>query len=69
MKTSLPGPNAISRIRVFLIATCLIAITPRLSDDIVWNSRPVCLLAPTLARTSNADSTTTPCCSGRTRDE
>jgi hypothetical protein len=39
MKTSLAGPNAMSRIRVFLIATCIIAVTPRLSADIILLSR------------------------------
>ena len=39
MKTSLAGPNAMSRIRVFLIATCIIAVTPRLSGDIILLSR------------------------------
>jgi hypothetical protein len=39
MKTPLAGPNAMSRIRVFLIATCIIAVTPRLSADIVLLSR------------------------------
>src|SRR5262245_10602710 len=39
MKTSLAGPNAMSRIRVFLIVTCIIAITPRLSGDIILVSR------------------------------
>ena len=39
MQTSLAGPNAMSRIRVFLIATCIIAVTPRLSADIILLSR------------------------------
>ena len=39
MKTSLAGPNAMNRIRVFLIATCIIAVTPRLSADIILLSR------------------------------
>src|SRR5438046_4559154 len=39
MKTSLASPNAMSRIRVFLIATCIIAVTPRLSADIILLSR------------------------------
>ena len=39
MKTSLAGPNAMSCIRVFLIATCIIAATPRLSGDIILLSR------------------------------
>ena len=37
--TSLAGPNSMSRIRVFLIATCIIAVTPRLSGDIILVSR------------------------------
>ena len=39
MKTPLNGPNAMSRIRVFLIATCLLAVTPRLFGDIILVSR------------------------------
>src|SRR5213075_1709286 len=39
MKTSLAGSNAMNRIRVFLIATCIIAVTPRLSADIILLSR------------------------------
>jgi len=39
VKTSLAAPNAMRRIRVFLIATCIIAVTPRLSADIILLSR------------------------------
>src|SRR4051812_44151011 len=39
MKMSLVGPNTMTRIRVFLIATCIIAVTPRLSADIILHSR------------------------------
>ncbi len=39
MKTSLAGPNAMGRIRVFLIATCLLAFTPHLVGDIILVSR------------------------------
>ncbi len=39
MKTPLAGPNAMNRIRVFLIATCLLAITPHLFGDIILHSR------------------------------
>jgi N-acetylneuraminic acid mutarotase len=39
MKTPLAGPNAMSRIRVFLIATCLLAVTPHLFGDIILVSR------------------------------
>src|SRR6266446_567089 len=38
-KTLLAGPNAMSCVRVFLIATCIIAVTPRLSADIILLSR------------------------------
>ena len=39
MKMPLTGPNAMSRIRVFLIATCLLAVTPHLFGDIILVSR------------------------------
>jgi N-acetylneuraminic acid mutarotase len=39
MKTPLAGPNAMNRIRVFLIATSLLAATPRLFGDIILVSR------------------------------
>jgi hypothetical protein len=39
MKTSLTGPNAMNRIHVFLIATCLLAVTPHLFGDIILVSR------------------------------
>jgi|GEM_PF-3426431 len=39
MKTPVAGPNAMNRIRVFLIATCLLAITPHLFGDIILGSR------------------------------
>jgi hypothetical protein len=39
MKTSVAGPNAINCIRVFLLATCILAVTPRLSADIILVSR------------------------------
>jgi hypothetical protein len=39
MKTPLNGPNAMSRLRVFLIATCILAVTPRLFGDITLVSR------------------------------
>ena len=39
MKTFLAGSNAITRIRVVLIATCIIAVTPRLSADMILLSR------------------------------
>jgi hypothetical protein len=39
MKTPLNGPNAMSRIRVFLIATCILAVTPHLFGDIILDSR------------------------------
>jgi hypothetical protein len=39
MKKSLAGPNALSRIRVFLLAIWIIAVTPRLSGDIILLSR------------------------------
>jgi hypothetical protein len=39
IKTPLNGPNALSRLRVFLIATCLLAVTPHLFGDIILVSR------------------------------
>ena len=39
MKTSWADLNARSCIRVFLIATCIIAVTPRVSGDIILLSR------------------------------
>ena len=39
MKTPLNGPNAMSPIRVLLIATCILAITPPLFGDIILLSR------------------------------
>jgi hypothetical protein len=39
VKTPLAGRNAMSRIRVLLIATCIIAVTPRLSGNIILVSR------------------------------
>ncbi len=39
MKTPPIGPNAKTRLRVFLIATCLLAVTPRLFGDIILVSR------------------------------
>jgi hypothetical protein len=39
MKTPLNGPNAMSRIRVLLIATCILAVTPHLFGDIILVSR------------------------------
>ena len=39
MKTLLAGRNATSRIRVLLLATCIMAVTPRLSGDIILVSR------------------------------
>jgi hypothetical protein len=39
MKTPLPGPNAMSRIGVFLIAACILAVTPHLFGDIILLSR------------------------------
>jgi hypothetical protein len=39
MKTLLSGATAMSRVRVFLIATCLLAVTPRLFGDIILVSR------------------------------
>ena len=39
MKTSFARSNAMNRIRVFLMATCIIAVTPRLSGDIILLSR------------------------------
>ena len=39
MKPSIAPPNAMRRIRVFLIATFIVAVTPRLSADIILVSR------------------------------
>jgi hypothetical protein len=39
MKTPLNRPNAMNRIRVFLIATCLLAVTPHLFGNIILVSR------------------------------
>ena len=39
MKTFLAHSNAMSRVRVFLIAICISAVTPRLSADIILVSR------------------------------
>ena len=39
MKTPLTNPNAMSRIRVLLIATCILAVTPHLFGDIILVSR------------------------------
>jgi hypothetical protein len=39
MKTPLNGPNAMNRLRVFLIATCILAVTPPLFGDIILVSR------------------------------
>lgn len=39
MKTPLAGPNAMSRIRVFLIAICILAATSHLFGDIILVSR------------------------------
>ena len=39
MKTSRPGPHAMSGIRLFFFAICILGITPRLSADITLNSR------------------------------
>lgn len=39
MKTPLTGSNAMSRLRVFLIAACLLAVTPHLFGDIILVSR------------------------------
>jgi hypothetical protein len=39
MKTHLSGPHAMSRLRLCLIATCLVAITPPLFGDIILVSR------------------------------
>ena len=39
MKKPLTGPNAMSRIRLFFIATCIIALTPPLFGNIILDSR------------------------------
>jgi hypothetical protein len=39
MKTPLAGPNAIRRISVFLMVTCILAVTPHLFGDIILVSR------------------------------
>ena len=62
MKTSLAGPNAMNRIRLLLMATCLLVVTPRLFADIILVSRqsdaeasacgyPVCSTPPPQSQT------------------
>jgi len=62
MKTPLAGPNAVNRIRVLLIATCLLAVTPPLFGDIILVSRqsdaeaaacgyPICSTPPPQSQT------------------